>query len=231
MQIAVALGRLGTPRARPTLTRLLGDASPLVRGLAARSLGSSGGRPELEALGDALSHESDPFAARLMQEATEAIQRALLGPPRGTRYLLKIGKISDQRDRRSSHLTVLLGEALLRGLKRYHGVSDLDPAPTAGPAGRRSFPGLRTLEATGTLKTLERRQRGSGETDLFCEVELELREADGRTVARFSGEPSITWPTAELDRYDEVLENDLMDVAGLMAAASLWEDLHHAAHP
>lgn len=133
LQILQVLGGLDSPRGVPTLTRALSDKDIAVRITAARALAKIHDVTALEALGGALQKEKDSSAKDQLKDTIRALEKLKAGLPQGTHFYVKLGKITNTSDKGTPDLVELLGETLLKELRRCKGVATCwggeSPAP------------------------------------------------------------------------------------------------------
>lgn len=216
MRAVVALGELSSSRAMESLTRALERSSPMVRLLAARSLGKVGTAEALNVLQQRLKLEKDEPVKAQLGLSIDATRRALAGPPPGARYRVKLGALHNASGRGEPELPIVLGEVVSRGLSKVPGWW-VQPADYE-QAGASAVNGPRPLEIRATVLGLERRRRGTS-MELACRLLVSVHNPGGSgLLAPLRVNTSINTPAADYrDVHDNAFYTDLIELAGRLA--------------
>jgi hypothetical protein len=169
---ALALGKSGSPSARPALEKALHDPHPAVRAAAAAGLGALGDRNAVTALRDAASRETSPSVKNQLVATIARLDGGASGHATKAKFLLALGQVQNRSHANAPAITTALQRSAREQLAQIPGVELLaDGADLRAQASSRKLP---VLAVDGSLTRLDKGVSGR-EITYSARVEFLIR--------------------------------------------------------
>jgi hypothetical protein len=212
LQVVIALGKIKDRRAVPALIRALSDANYTVRGVAASTLGNFRDKRALTPLKRLSRSDSNHFVRSQAKRAVASISgRGGSGPPRGARFFVTIGKMTNKTSVGGGKLSAAFKTALLKEFSKVTGVATpwASPKPSAKVLRKHRLKGF-VLD--GSITSLSKKRAGSS-FELSCSIRVSLATYPGNSMKAFySGGASMAVDASSfkdsyaVNLYKEIIE-------------------------
>ena len=211
LQVVITLGKLKDRRAVPALVGALSDENYTVRGVAATALGQIGDKQALPALKNLARRVRNSFVQSQAKKAIGLLEGGGGGggPPRGARFFVTVGKLTNKARKGGQSLAEAFRQALLKEFSRVPGVatpwSNGDPSPAVLRKHR-----LKGFVLDGAILSLSTKPAGGG-YEVSCSIKVSLATFPGNSMKAFySGGASMAVdrvrPEYENTLYREIIE-------------------------
>jgi HEAT repeats len=214
LQVVIALGKIKDSRAVPALIRALSDANYTVRGVAASTLGNFGDKRALAPLKRISRSDGNHF---VRSQAKRAVARLSggggSGPPRGARFFITIGKMTNKSKIGGSRLSAAFKSALLKEFSKVTGVAT--PWASSKPSAKvlRKHH-LKGFVLDGSIISLTKKRAGAS-LELSCSIRVSLATYPGNSMKAFySGGASMAVDASSFkESYAENLYKEIVEGA------------------
>jgi len=209
-----ALGEMRSARAVASLARALERKEPMVRLLAARSLGKVGNAEALAVMERQLKIEADEGVKAWLISGIADTRKVLAGPPLGTRYDVTLGALQNSSGKGDPELPIVMGEAVAHGLDKLPGWWVRPPkwkGATSPGAPRRLVVRAKVMEL--------KRERGEAQITYSCRLLVSIRTPDGASVAKPLKVSTNIVTTADgyRETHDRAYYTDIIELVSRLA--------------